>query len=235
MRLFFDANIESKATQHILSEEESKHACKVLRMQVGDALALVNGKGYYFETEIIDAHPKRCAVKITNEIKEEEPSYDIHVAIAPTKMNDRMEWFLEKATEIGIQEITPIICDRSERKVINHDRFEKIMQAAMKQSVQFYMPKLNEQQTFKQFLSKKDLGISYIAHCEEVEKQELKNILQPSEKITIVIGPEGDFSVLEIQKAIENNFTPISLGNNRLRTETAALVACHTVRLLLTP
>jgi len=235
MQLFYAPNLFSGSKNFTFDTDESKHIAKVLRKKVGDKLHITNGLGFGFEGEISLITDKKCEISLLKETFYQPEKTHLHIAVAPTKMNDRMEWFLEKATEIGIQEITPIICDRSERKVINHDRFEKIMQAAMKQSVQFYMPKLNEQQTFKQFLSKKDLGISYIAHCEEVEKQELKNILQPSEKITIVIGPEGDFSVLEIQKAIENNFTPISLGNNRLRTETAALVACHTVRLLLTP
>jgi 16S rRNA (uracil1498-N3)-methyltransferase len=144
-------------------------------------------------------------------------------------MNDRYEWFLEKATEIGIHEITPIICDRSERKVVNQERFDKIILSAMKQCNQLHLPKLNNAITFKEFIKLKNDGLQLIAHCEETDKKTLKSILKPNENITILIGPEGDFSEKEITLALENNYTPISLGNTRLRTETAAIVACHSV------
>ena len=150
-------------------------------------------------------------------------------AVAPTKMNERYEWFLEKATEIGIQEITPIICEHSERKVIKTDRFQKIIESAMKQSLHYYLPKLNEPISLKELLKKEIDGQKFIAHCEETDKESLKNELKPNEDVTILIGPEGDFSVKEIQLAIENNFIPVSLGNTRLRTETASIVACHSV------
>jgi 16S rRNA (uracil1498-N3)-methyltransferase len=151
------------------------------------------------------------------------------LAVAPTKMNERFEWFLEKATEIGIHEITPIICEHSERKAIKTDRFQKIIESAMKQSLHYYLPKLNEPLPFKDFLKTQNSGQLFIAHCEETSKKSLKSELKPNENITILIGPEGDFSVKEIQLAIENNFIPVSLGNTRLRTETAAVVACHSV------
>ena len=144
-------------------------------------------------------------------------------------MNDRFEWFLEKATEIGIQEITPVICDRSERKVINPERFEKIILSAMKQSNETYLPKLNEAISFKEFIKQKKEGLQLIAHCEETDKKSLKEVLKPNENVTILIGPEGDFSDKEIALAIENNYQPVMLGNTRLRTETAAVVACHSV------
>ena len=144
-------------------------------------------------------------------------------------MNDRYEWFLEKATEIGIHEITPIICDHSERKVINTERFDKILLAAMKQSNELYLPKLNEAVTFKEFIKLEREGLKLIAHCEETDKKTLKSVLKPNESITVLIGPEGDFSEKEIASAHENNFIPVSLGNTRLRTETAAIVACHSV------
>ena len=144
-------------------------------------------------------------------------------------MNDRYEWFLEKATEIGIQEITPIICDRSERKIINKERFDKIILSALKQCNEAYLPKLNEAVTFKEFVSQQNNGTKLIAHCEETDKKTLKSVLKPNEDITLLIGPEGDFSVKEIALALENNYIPVSLGNTRLRTETAAIVACHSV------
>jgi 16S rRNA (uracil1498-N3)-methyltransferase len=151
------------------------------------------------------------------------------LAVAPTKMNERYEWFLEKATEIGIQEITPIICEHSERKVIKTDRFQKILESAMKQSLHYYLPKLNEPIAYKDFIKKEFNGQKFIAHCEETDKKSLKNELEVCEDVTILIGPEGDFSIKEIQLAIESSFIPVSLGNTRLRTETAAIVACHSV------
>jgi 16S rRNA (uracil1498-N3)-methyltransferase len=144
-------------------------------------------------------------------------------------MNDRFEWFLEKATEIGIQEITPIFCDRSERKTINLERFEKIILAAMKQCNETFLPKLNEAISFKEFIKQKNEGMQLIAHCEETDKKSLKEVLKPNENVTMLIGPEGDFSEKEIALAIENKYQPVMLGNTRLRTETAAVVACHSV------
>jgi 16S rRNA (uracil1498-N3)-methyltransferase len=151
------------------------------------------------------------------------------LAVAPTKMNERYEWFLEKATEIGLQEITPIICEHSERKVIKTDRFQKILESAMKQSLHYYLPKLNEPISFRDFINKENKGQKFIAHCEETDKKSLKNELKTNQDITVLIGPEGDFSVKEIQSALEQNYIPVSLGQTRLRTETAAVVACHSV------
>ena len=147
-------------------------------------------------------------------------------------MNDRLEWFLEKATEIGIHEITPIICDHSERKVYKIDRAEKIIQSALKQSNQYYLPKINNPVTFSQFIKQNFEGQKFIAHCEETDKKSFKNELQKNTNVLILIGPEGDFSSKEINLALQNNFIPVTLGNTRLRTETAALVACHTVVLI---
>ena len=144
-------------------------------------------------------------------------------------MNDRYEWFLEKATEIGVSEITPIICDHSERKTIKTDRFDKIIQSAMKQSNQFYLPKLNNSVSFKDFIKTTNSDIKLIAHCEETNKTSLAAIVKPNQNITILIGPEGDFSEKEIKLALENNYLPVTLGNTRLRTETAAIVACHSL------
>jgi 16S rRNA (uracil1498-N3)-methyltransferase len=163
-------------------------------------------------------------------IEKQEPlPYHLHLGVAPTKLNDRYEWFLEKATEIGVTEITPIICDHSERKVINHERYNKIIQSAMKQSLKAYLPILNEAISFKNFLAKEHFEeIKCIAHCEDYDKQLLKSVMKNSSTL-ILIGPEGDFSINEIKKALTLQIKPISLGNSRLRTETAAIVACHSV------
>ena len=152
-----------------------------------------------------------------------------------TKMNDRFEWFLEKSTEIGIQSITPIICERSERKVIKQERLEKVIQTAMKQSFQFYKPKLNDTKTFSEFIKENQSTQNFIAHCEDSEKQNLLNLIKPKTDYTILIGPEGDFSVKEIETALKAEYLPISLGETRLRTETAGIVACHTFNIANQP
>ena len=229
MQLFYNPDINSDSNGFSFDKEESKHIVKVLRKKEGDILHVTNGLGCLFSTEIILASDRKCSVKIVETKTAEKADYYIHLAVAPTKMNDRFEWFLEKATEMGIHEITPIICDHSERKVIKTERFDKIIQSAMKQSLQFFLPKLNEPISFKDFINQKHNGNLCIAHCEETNKKLLKDIIKPKEKYTILIGPEGDFSEKEIQSALSNNYIPVSLGNTRLRTETAAVVACHSV------
>ena len=229
MQLFYNSSIKQSDTTFVFDKEESKHIIKVLRKKEGDTLQVTNGLGYLFTTEITIASDSKCTVRIVAFEKQEASQFKLHLAVAPTKMNERYEWFLEKATEIGIQEVTPIICEHSERKVIKTDRFQKIIESAMKQSLHFYMPKLNEPLSFKEFLKKEHPGQKFIAHCEDTDKKALKNELKTQEDVTILIGPEGDFSVKEIQLALENNFIPVSLGNTRLRTETAAIVACHSV------
>ena len=229
MQLFYNPDIDETTESFSFDKEESRHIIKVLRKKDSDILHVTNGLGLLFETEITLASDNKCIVRIISINKTEEPKFRLHLAVAPTKMNDRFEWFLEKATEIGIQEITPIFCDRSERKVINLERFEKIILSAMKQSNETFLPKLNEAISFKEFIKQKNKGLQLIAHCEETDKKSLKNILKPNENVTILIGPEGDFSEKEIALALENNFQPVTLGNTRLRTETAAIVACHSV------
>ncbi len=229
MQLFYNPNITETATSFVFDKEESKHIIKVLRKKEGNILHVTNGLGYLFTSEITIASDSKCTVKINSFEKQEKSKFHLHLAVAPTKMNERYEWFLEKATEIGIQEITPIICEHSERKVIKADRFQKILESAMKQSLHYYLPKLNEPIAYATFIKKEFNGQKFIAHCEETDKKSLKNELEISEDVTILIGPEGDFSVKEIQLAIENSFIPVSLGNTRLRTETAAIVACHSV------
>ena len=229
MQLFYTPHISETEKSFVFDKEESKHIVKVLRKKEGDILHITNGLGYLFKTKIALASDSKCTVTIESFEKQEQPKFCLHLAVAPTKMNERFEWFLEKATEIGIQEITPIICDHSERKTIKIDRFQKIIESAMKQSLHYYLPILNEPATFKEFIKKDFKGQKFIAHCEETDKKSLKNELHSNSNITILIGPEGDFSVKEIQMALDNAFIPVTLGNTRLRTETAAVVACHSV------
>ncbi|MES2811117.1 MAG: 16S rRNA (uracil(1498)-N(3))-methyltransferase [Bacteroidota bacterium] len=229
MQLFYNPDINSAITEFSFDKEESKHIVKVLRKKESDILHVTNGLGFLFTTEIIFASEKKCTVKIIQSEAHQPTPFYLHLAVAPTKMNDRFEWFLEKATEIGIHEITPIICEHSERKVIKTERFAKIIESAMKQSLQFHLPKLNEPITFSTFIKQKHEGDLYIAHCEETEKRLLKEVITKNQKYTLLIGPEGDFSEKEIKLALDNNYTPVSLGNTRLRTETAAVVACHSI------
>ena len=228
MQLFYAPNIDTATDVFTFDREESKHIVKVLRKQEGAVLQLTNGKGYLFESRIIQASENKCMVEITENRFFEKRPFRIHMAVAPTKMNDRYEWFLEKATEIGVDEITPIICDHSERKVIKTERFDKILVSAMKQSNQFYLPILNPAIKLSEFLSTERSGQKFIAHCEETSKTELKNQIEINQEYTLLIGPEGDFSTNEIDKALANGYQAATLGNTRLRTETAAIVGCHT-------
>jgi len=229
MQLFYNPEISKNTEQFSFSKEESKHIIKVLRKTEGDVLNITNGKGYLFTAEITVANLKNCVAKITSKTLQNPLKYKLHLAVAPTKMNDRYEWFLEKATEIGITSITPIICDHSERKIIKPERFNKILQSAMKQSLNCNLPILNEATSFKDYIKQDFTGNLFIAHCEDTDRKSLKKQLKPSTETTILIGPEGDFSVNEIEIAIKNNFIPVTLGETRLRTETAAIVACHSV------
>jgi len=231
MQLFFNPNISDTSKDIIFDKEESRHIFKVLRKKEGDILNLTNGKGFFYKVELTYTSPKQCIAKVINLEKQEPLPYYLHLAVAPTKLNDRYEWFLEKATEIGVSEITPIICDHSERKIIKLERFEKKIQSALKQSLKAYLPILNPAIPLKDFLKLQDSNKSQklIAHCEETNKQSLKSSIEPNQPITILIGPEGDFSPVEIDLALESKFIPVSLGESRLRTETAAIVACHSV------
>ena len=230
MQLFYNSKISTATEQLVFDKIESKHIVRVLRKKENDVLKITNGKGYLFDAKISFASDKKCMADIIAITKKEKPwNYYLHIAIAPTKNNDRIEWFLEKATEIGIDEITPIICANSERRIIKLDRFEKIIQSAMKQSLKFILPKLNAPVKFNEFIQQDFDGTRCIAHCEDQDKNLLKKVVVPSEKVTLLIGPEGDFSTDEIQKALAKKWTPISLGESRLRTETAALVAVNLV------
>lgn len=232
MQLFYNPRLDNSASQFVFDVVESNHIVKVLRKKEGDTLHITNGKGYMFEAKILDADVKKCRAEIISTSKKHRKMYWFHLVVAPTKNNDRFEWFLEKATEIGVNEITPIICDRSERKIVKPERMEKVIQSAMKQSLQAYLPKLNKAVTFKEFMEKPKEGLLFIAHCDDDEKLELKRRVAPDKDVTILIGPEGDFSSQEIQSAYENGYLPVSLGENRLRTETAAIVACTTINMI---
>ncbi|PKV50673.1 16S rRNA (uracil1498-N3)-methyltransferase [Aquimarina sp. MAR_2010_214] len=229
MQLFYNQTLTESSTEINFSREESKHIAKVLRKKEGDQLHITNGHGFLFIACITFSNPSKCIAKIESYKQQHHRKHRVHLAVAPTKMNDRYEWFLEKATEIGIDEITPVICDHSERKIIKAERFERILQSAMKQSLQCYLPKLNPAITFSEFIQQKNKDQLLIAHCEETKKQSLKDVVLPQSNITILIGPEGDFSTKEIDAALSSGYTPVTLGETRLRTETAAIVAVHSV------
>ncbi|MBP2832128.1 16S rRNA (uracil(1498)-N(3))-methyltransferase [Aquimarina sp. U1-2] len=229
MQLFYNHSLSEISDTITFSREESKHIAKVLRKTEGTVLAITNGKGKLFKARLTTANPSKCAAVIESVEQQSKKPYTLHLAVAPTKMNDRYEWFLEKATEIGIDQITPILCDHSERKVIKKERYDRILQGAMKQSLQCYLPKLNTAISFSDFIKKNKDEQCFIAHCEETTKKTLKNELQPGTGITILIGPEGDFSTKEIDLAIQYGYAPVSLAETRLRTETAAIVAAHSV------
>ncbi|PTX62780.1 16S rRNA (uracil1498-N3)-methyltransferase [Kordia periserrulae] len=232
MQLFYTPEITTETTTYTFSKEESKHIVRVLRKRVDDVLQVTNGKGHIFSAKITLADQKNCRVVIISHEFQQPKNYQLHLAVAPTKMNDRFEWFLEKATEIGIDTITPILCERSERKVIKTERFEKIIQSATKQSLTAYFPELRPLTPFSEFIEKHTDEQLFIAHCEEHDKKSLKKALHANKSVTILIGPEGDFSPEEIALALENKYIPVTLGDTRLRTETAAIVACHSVAFL---
>ncbi len=230
MQLFYTPNITTVTDTFSFDKTESKHIIKVLRKKTSDKLFITNGKNQLFTSEIIISNDKNCTVRIINvETKEKPWNYNLHIAMAPTKNIDRFEWFLEKATEIGIDEITPILCDHSERKIIKMDRLTRILESAMKQSLKFQLPKLNNLISFSEFIKTNESSNLFIAHCEDTSKTNLKEVLKPKQNGTILIGPEGDFSTIEIETAINSSYQPISLGESRLRTETAGIVATHSV------
>jgi len=217
-----------------LDEDESKHAVRVLRMKIGDQLMLVDGKGTRAFAEVSDDHPKRCVLQITERKSETTGrNFKLHIGIAPTKNIDRLEWFVEKATEIGIDSVALLNCHHSERAIVKVERLEKVAVSAIKQSQQSWLPEIQEVVAFEKFIASIPANAQkFIAHCAEGKKMILKNELKPEGEIFILIGPEGDFSKEEIELALENGFKAITLGERRLRTETAALVAVMSVNLL---
>lgn len=230
MQLFYNANIPQDTKQFTFDKTESKHIVRSLRKKEGDELFITNGRGILCTAKISIASDKKCLVTITSVKKKPIPrDYHLHIAIAPTKHIDRFEWFLEKATEIGIDEITPLLCNRSERKIVKTERLEKIIESAMKQSLKVYLPKLNRLTKFSDFIKQNFKSDLFIAHCEKTDRQTLKSTMKPKKNITIMIGPEGDFSTSEIKKAINKNFIPLTFGDSRLRTETAGVAATQIV------
>ena len=226
MQLFYTPAITG--TEYTLPEEESRHCIRVLRLTANDPLLLVDGKGNLYHCRITHPDPRACRVSCMEKTEHYgQHPYSLHIAIAPTKNMDRFEWFLEKCTEIGIDEITPLLCHHSERKTIHPERLEKIMISAMKQSVKAYLPVLHPLIPSETFILQHTNSLKCIAHCEEGAKKGIAEIYAPGQNATILIGPEGDFSPEEIGLALKNNFLPVTLGSSRLRTETAGIVACH--------
>lgn len=232
MHIFYTPDIESE--KYTLSEEESKHCIRVLRLGVGSRLNLVDGKGGFYEAVVEDPHPKKTVLKILSQERNYgKRNHYLHIAVAPTKNIERIEWLLEKATEIGIDEITPLICDRSERRELKTERLTKVIVSAAKQSIKAYFPKLNEPVRFTDFVSgNKSSAQKFIAHCIPSQKKSIKDEIILNSDYLILIGPEGDFSSAEVELALKNKYIPVSLGDSRLRTETAALEACFEINFL---
>lgn len=232
MHVFYTPDINTDV--YVLNEEESKHCIRVLRLGVGTLVYLIDGVGGLYKAEITGEHKKQVTLKIVEAQHEyQKRHHRLHIAIAPTKNIDRLEWFLEKATEIGIEEITPVICDRSERKIVKEDRLYKVITAAVKQSLQAYHPILHPQTSLSSFLKQKNDSIKMIAHCLDHEpRQFIADVAEPGNPYTILIGPEGDFTGAEIEMALQTGYKPLTLGNTRLRTETAGLAACFEVNYL---
>jgi len=230
MQLFFGE--KTSETELFLSPEDSKHACKSLRKRNGDTIFVTDGKGEIFQCTIIDDNMNQVVVSIENiAINPFPKSYYLHIAISPLKNPDRFEWFVEKATEIGIDEITPIICSRTEKGKVNIDRLSRIALSAAKQSIKSMLTKINEPVTFDKFIASRanEVDQKFIAWCETEHKKLLFDQCNPKESTLVLIGPEGDFTKEEVDKSLQQGFTPISLGRSRFRTETAGMVACHEV------
>lgn len=231
MNLFYTPDISGE--YYTLNAEESKHCVRVLRFSEGEPVALVDGRGNWYNGVIDRADAKGCGVKIL-EKKEGfgQRPFRLHLAVAPTKNIDRTEWMLEKCTEIGIDEITMLNTEHSERKVVKDERLEKVIIAAMKQSLKAFLPRLNPMTDFRTFVNARPEAQKFIAHCHDGEKKRLDELYIPGNDVVILIGPEGDFSQKEVALAANAGFLPITLGTSRLRTETAGIVACHSINFL---
>ena len=228
--LFYAPDIDSVPE---LPEDESLHCARVLRLKKDDSITITDGKGFFYSANITDVRSKHCQVSVTKRWPQKTArNYTVHMAVAPTKNMDRMEWFVEKATEIGIDTITCLHCSHSERNGIKLQRLYKTAISAIKQSQQALLPQINEMTDFYEFVSSLQKGFKMIAHCSDDCKQLIKDVYTPDSNALILIGPEGGFSPDEINAALTAGFIPVSLGDNRLRTETAALMACHTIHLL---
>lgn len=231
MHVFFSNQITASGI--LLSAEESQHATRVLRMKPGDEALVLDGLGTRYHTRFEGELKKQCLLSVIAKEKAEPRKTDLCVALAPTKNVDRFEWFLEKSTELGIETMVPLICQHSERKVVKAERCQKVLIAAMKQCRNAYLPTLTKEISFTNFVKQTPAPNEqrFIAHCFKDDLPHLKDVVKPG-KITVLIGPEGDFSESEVKLAVENGFKEISLGQSRLRTETAGIAAVHTVALM---
>jgi 16S rRNA (uracil1498-N3)-methyltransferase len=233
MHLFYCS--EAGSERATLDRSESQHCIKVLRLKKNDLINLIDGRGSFYEAVIVSDNPHKCEVKVTRQLRDfNNRNFYLHVAIAPTRNADRFEWFIEKATETGIDEITPVICSRSERKTVKMERLVKIVISAMKQALIARMPKINRIQDFNEFVRGTDMSgcNKYIFHCAAGSRQKIRDIYVPGSGVLALIGPEGDFTGEEIDTALKNNFQAASLGNNRLRTETAGVAVCQVFNFL---
>ena len=228
MQLFYLPDLNSDKKFHSFGKEESKHLFKVLRKKNGDEIDITDGKNHLYKGKINLITKNNCEFKILNYYKKSPMSYSLHVGISILKSNDRFEWFLEKSSEIGITEITPIICDRTEKRNIKKNRLEKILISGMKQSLKTFLPKLNSPINLNKFINQNLNGNMFIAHCNQTEKSPLLNLIKPNSNNILLIGPEGDFTPKEVQLCNDKKFLNVSLGETRLRAETAGIVACHT-------
>lgn len=228
--LFYQPGIQYGS--HFLDPEESRHAAKVLRKKAGDIIHITDGKGVLYTCKITDAKPDKCAFVIESSEQEKQKSFNIHIAITPTKNPDRIEWFVEKAIEIGVDEITFLKCDNSERSTIKTERLEKLAVSAMKQSLKFTVPKIHSIRQLQEFISESASGKKFIAYVDQANPNELSRAAKPKESYRVLIGPEGDFSPAELDLALQNGYQKVALGPSRLRTETAGIVACHTLNLI---
>jgi len=233
MQLYFIEPIHEPAPCQVsLGSEESFHCVKVLRMRTGDPINLTDGNGNLYEGRLLSADTRNCVVMIEKvQAESGKRPFRLHMAVAPTKNMARFEWFLEKATEIGVDEITPLICEHSERVQIRVDRLQKIIISAAKQSLKTYLPVLHEPVKFTDFVNRNNSGARFVAYVEEHQPIHLKEAYQKGD-CTVLIGPEGDFSRKEMELALKSGIIPVSLGPSRLRTETAAMVACHIINIV---
>ena len=215
-----------------LDQEESRHCVTVLRKKEGDSIRVADGHGTFYEAVIEEADPKKCRFKVTHHQSLKPDPFHIHIALAPTKNLDRTEWFVEKAVEIGVHQISLILCENAERKVLKTERLKRKAVSAMKQSQRPYMPVLGELEKFEDFVQQQKADHKLIAYLGEQIRPQLVTAIPPASSYLVLIGPEGDFSEKEVEQAVSSGFHPVSLGNNRLRTETAGIAACHTLQLI---
>lgn len=229
MQIFYAPDINSG--YYILDAKESKHSVRVLRMKKGTSVRLIDGKGNLYEGVIDDPDPKKCGISIESVIKDfESRRYSLHIAISPLKNPERFEWFVEKSVEIGVDEITPLICRNTEKPGIKRDRLNSIIISAMKQSVKAKITRLNEPVKFVDFTEIAGSEIRMIAHCNgDLERHSIGEVCSAGKSVLILIGPEGDFSSDEIASALDKGFKSVHMGTSRLRTETAGIAACHSI------